>query len=363
MVDGREHDVPSEGFFLGPSVIDRVTPTMSVYTEEIFGPVLSVVRVADYAEAVELVNASPYGNGVAVFTRDGGAARRFASEVEVGMVGVNVADPGPGRALLVRGLEGLAVRRLPHVRPRGHPLLHPHQGRHLALARPGHQRGRPRLPAQPLKEHDVTEQQAEQQPEVVFDYAQQRDAVAAGLLPGERLVAVLDASGTGTGFLGLTDSRVLLQDRSLSGEEHAGVGAVQPVTSVGLVSDSNVGVEALSSSTIAITLSGAVHQVSFRGADKARYAHDTSSGTCSRPDARPPRHPGRATPRTDRPGAVPSGWRCRPPSPSVTCVTHVACVTERFVRSSGPGVSKGGVVGYLSPAVSTRHAARTRRSK
>ncbi len=95
VVDGRAHDVPSEGFFLGPSVIDRVTPTMSVYTEEIFGPVLSVVRVADYAEAVELVNASPYGNGVAVFTRDGGAARRFASEVEVGMVGVNVPIPVP----------------------------------------------------------------------------------------------------------------------------------------------------------------------------------------------------------------------------------------------------------------------------
>ncbi len=95
VVDGRDHDLPSEGFFLGPSVIDRVTPSMSVYTDEIFGPVLSVVRVADYAEAVELVNSSPYGNGVAVFTRDGGAARRFASEVEVGMVGVNVPIPVP----------------------------------------------------------------------------------------------------------------------------------------------------------------------------------------------------------------------------------------------------------------------------
>ncbi len=95
VVDGRERDLPSDGFFLGPSVIDRVTPQMSVYTDEIFGPVLSVVRVQDYAEAVELVNSSPYGNGVAVFTRDGGAARRFASEVEVGMVGVNVPIPVP----------------------------------------------------------------------------------------------------------------------------------------------------------------------------------------------------------------------------------------------------------------------------
>ena len=122
----------------------------------------------------------------------------------------------------------------------------------------------------------MTDEQTEQQPEVVFDFAQQRDAVAAGLLPGERLVAVLDASGTGTGFLGLTDSRVLLQDRSLVGGKTTLVSVpYSRVTSVGLVSDSNVGIEALSSSTIAITLSGAVHQVSFRGADKARYAHDT----------------------------------------------------------------------------------------
>jgi malonate-semialdehyde dehydrogenase (acetylating)/methylmalonate-semialdehyde dehydrogenase len=89
-VAGRER-----GFFLGPCLFDRVTPEMAIYRDEIFGPVLSVVRVETYAEAVALVNASPYANGVAVFTNDGGAARRFQSEIEVGMVGVNVPIPVP----------------------------------------------------------------------------------------------------------------------------------------------------------------------------------------------------------------------------------------------------------------------------
>ena len=79
----------------GPSVLDHVTPAMSCYTDEIFGPVLSVLRVSSYAEAVELVNSSRYGNGAAIFTCDGGAARRFVSEAEAGMVGVNVPIPVP----------------------------------------------------------------------------------------------------------------------------------------------------------------------------------------------------------------------------------------------------------------------------
>jgi malonate-semialdehyde dehydrogenase (acetylating) / methylmalonate-semialdehyde dehydrogenase len=83
------------GFWLGPSVLDHVTPAMSCYTDEIFGPVLSVVRSSSYASAVDLVNSSPYGNGVAIFTNDGGAARRFVSEIQVGMVGVNVPIPVP----------------------------------------------------------------------------------------------------------------------------------------------------------------------------------------------------------------------------------------------------------------------------
>jgi malonate-semialdehyde dehydrogenase (acetylating)/methylmalonate-semialdehyde dehydrogenase len=96
-VDGREHPVGGDpgGFWLGPSVLDHVTPRMSCYTDEIFGPVLSVVRVPSPGAALELVNASPYGNGVAVFTTAGGAARQFVNEVTVGMVGVNVPIPVP----------------------------------------------------------------------------------------------------------------------------------------------------------------------------------------------------------------------------------------------------------------------------
>jgi malonate-semialdehyde dehydrogenase (acetylating)/methylmalonate-semialdehyde dehydrogenase len=97
VVDGRgtEVDGAEEGFWLGPSLFDRVTPEMSVYTDEIFGPVLSVIRVASYDEALDLVNANPYGNGTAIFTNDGGAARRFQNEVEVGMIGINVPIPVP----------------------------------------------------------------------------------------------------------------------------------------------------------------------------------------------------------------------------------------------------------------------------
>ena len=97
VVDGRTV-VPSGeagGFWLGPTLFDRVTPGMSVYDEEIFGPVLSVVRVPSYDAALALVNANPYGNGTAIFTHDGGAARRFQREVEVGMVGINVPIPVP----------------------------------------------------------------------------------------------------------------------------------------------------------------------------------------------------------------------------------------------------------------------------
>jgi malonate-semialdehyde dehydrogenase (acetylating)/methylmalonate-semialdehyde dehydrogenase len=93
VVDGRGEW--QQGYFLGCSLLDEVRPGMSVYDDEIFGPVLSVVRVDTYEEALSLVNANLYGNGVAVFTRDGGVARRFEMDVEVGMVGVNVAVPVP----------------------------------------------------------------------------------------------------------------------------------------------------------------------------------------------------------------------------------------------------------------------------
>ncbi len=97
VVDGRgvSPDADGQGFFLGPTLLDHVPTTSRAYTEEIFGPVLSVLRVESYAEAVDMVNSNPYGNGVAIFTGDGGAARRFANEVSVGMIGVNVPVPVP----------------------------------------------------------------------------------------------------------------------------------------------------------------------------------------------------------------------------------------------------------------------------
>lgn len=97
VIDGRSLSVPGfeRGFFLGPCLFDQVKPEMSIYQDEIFGPVLGVTRVATYDDALAMVHAHPYGNGVAIFTNDGGAARKFVAEVEVGMVGVNVPIPVP----------------------------------------------------------------------------------------------------------------------------------------------------------------------------------------------------------------------------------------------------------------------------
>jgi malonate-semialdehyde dehydrogenase (acetylating)/methylmalonate-semialdehyde dehydrogenase len=97
VIDGREvvPDGDADGFWLGPTLFDEVRTDMSIYTDEIFGPVLSVVRVAGYDEGLEIINANRYGNGVAIFTNDGGAARRFRNEVQVGMIGVNVPVPVP----------------------------------------------------------------------------------------------------------------------------------------------------------------------------------------------------------------------------------------------------------------------------
>jgi malonate-semialdehyde dehydrogenase (acetylating) / methylmalonate-semialdehyde dehydrogenase len=95
VADGRETAPDNGGFFLGVSLLDDVTPEMDAYRDEIFGPVLSVVRVKTYDEALRLVNENPYGNGVALFTRDGGVARQFQFDVNVGMVGINVPIPVP----------------------------------------------------------------------------------------------------------------------------------------------------------------------------------------------------------------------------------------------------------------------------
>jgi malonate-semialdehyde dehydrogenase (acetylating)/methylmalonate-semialdehyde dehydrogenase len=95
VVDGRASDVPDEGFFLGATLLDHVTPEMTVYRDEIFGPVLGVVRVETYDEGLALINSNQFANGTAIFTRDGGAARRFQYDVQVGMVGINVPIPVP----------------------------------------------------------------------------------------------------------------------------------------------------------------------------------------------------------------------------------------------------------------------------
>jgi malonate-semialdehyde dehydrogenase (acetylating)/methylmalonate-semialdehyde dehydrogenase len=95
VADGRELEIEGDGFFLGVSLIDEVTPEMDAYRDEIFGPVLSVVRAGTYDEAVKLVNENPYGNGTAIFTRDGGVARQFQFDAQAGMVGVNVPIPVP----------------------------------------------------------------------------------------------------------------------------------------------------------------------------------------------------------------------------------------------------------------------------
>jgi malonate-semialdehyde dehydrogenase (acetylating) / methylmalonate-semialdehyde dehydrogenase len=121
VADGRDHPLykDSEGFFLGLSLIDKVTPEMDSYRNEIFGPVLEVVRVGTYDEAVRLVNDNPYGNGTAIFTRDGGAARQFQFEAEVGMVGINVPIPVPVAYYSFGGWKGSLFGDLHMYGPEG----------------------------------------------------------------------------------------------------------------------------------------------------------------------------------------------------------------------------------------------------
>jgi malonate-semialdehyde dehydrogenase (acetylating)/methylmalonate-semialdehyde dehydrogenase len=95
VVDARKQSVPKEGFYLGTSLFDHVKPQMQIYRDEIFGPVLVVLRAQTIDEAIDLINRNPYANGTAIFTESGGAARRFAAEIQVGMVGINVPIPVP----------------------------------------------------------------------------------------------------------------------------------------------------------------------------------------------------------------------------------------------------------------------------
>jgi malonate-semialdehyde dehydrogenase (acetylating)/methylmalonate-semialdehyde dehydrogenase len=110
VADGRQFSCPDhpDGFFLGATLFDHVTPQMEIYREEIFGPVLGIVRVATYDEALALVNGHQYGNGTAIFTTDGGAGRRFELEVDVPMIGINIPIPVPAGYLSFGGTRGSA---------------------------------------------------------------------------------------------------------------------------------------------------------------------------------------------------------------------------------------------------------------
>ncbi|HUG29772.1 MAG TPA: CoA-acylating methylmalonate-semialdehyde dehydrogenase [Candidatus Limnocylindria bacterium] len=121
VADGREHSLykDSDGFFLGVSLIDRVTPAMDCYRDEIFGPVLTVTRVETYDEALTLVNENQYGNGTAIFTRDGGAARQYQFDVNVGMVGINVPIPVPVAYYSFGGWKGSLFGDLHMYGPEG----------------------------------------------------------------------------------------------------------------------------------------------------------------------------------------------------------------------------------------------------
>jgi malonate-semialdehyde dehydrogenase (acetylating)/methylmalonate-semialdehyde dehydrogenase len=119
-IDGRAHPAAKRhGFFLGTSLLDHVKPGMKCYGDEIFGPVLSVVRVPTYQEGLDMINASPFANGTAIFTRDGGVARQFQFDVEVGMVGINVPIPVPVSYYSFGGWKGSLFGDLHMYGPEG----------------------------------------------------------------------------------------------------------------------------------------------------------------------------------------------------------------------------------------------------
>ena len=136
MVDGRGLKVPGceGGFFLGPTLFDHVTPEMTIYKDEIFGPVLVVLRVNTLDEAIELVNRNPYGNGTALFTNSGGAARRFEEQIEVGMVGINVPIPVPMAFYSFGGWKQSLFGDLHVHGVEGDRVLHAHESDHQPLA-------------------------------------------------------------------------------------------------------------------------------------------------------------------------------------------------------------------------------------
>ena len=150
VVDGRGYRVAGheDGYFVGGTLFDNVTADMRIYQEEIFGPVLCIVRVGSLEDAMQLINDHEYGNGTCIFTRDGESARLFCDEIEVGMVGVNVPLPVPVSYHSFGGWKR-PVRRPARLRPGRRALLHPPQGHHPALAATRQPRGRAvRVPEQ-----------------------------------------------------------------------------------------------------------------------------------------------------------------------------------------------------------------------
>ncbi len=151
VTDGREDAAfGGDGFFLGVSLIDDVRPDMTCYTDEIFGPVLSVVRASSYDEALGMVNDNPYGNGVAIFTRDGGAARQFQFDVNVGMVGVNVPIPVPVSYYSFGGWKASLFGDQHMYGPDG---INFYTRQKVVTSRwpdPGHEQRRPGIPEDPM---------------------------------------------------------------------------------------------------------------------------------------------------------------------------------------------------------------------
>ena len=137
VVDGRGFTLQGfeNGFFVGPTLFDHVTPEMRTYKEEIFGPVLQIVRASSFEEAIALPSEHAYGNGVAIFTRNGRAARDFAAKVNVGMVGINVPNSSAGGLPHLRRLEAQRLRRHQPARHGRGEILHQGQDRDRPMAR------------------------------------------------------------------------------------------------------------------------------------------------------------------------------------------------------------------------------------
>ena len=136
VVDGRGFKMQGyeNGYFIGGTLFDHVTTDMKIYQEEIFGPVLAVARAPSYEAAAQMINDHEFGNGTAIFTRDGDAAREFAHQIQVGMVGINVPIPVPMAFHSFHGLEVVTLRRSPHARKRGRAFLYKAQDNHDAVA-------------------------------------------------------------------------------------------------------------------------------------------------------------------------------------------------------------------------------------